>query len=52
VKHTKILDNCCHWIGESTFKWGEHRTIPGTGEDYVYLIWRYTECCLTGDNDH
>ena len=46
VKHTKILDNCCHWIGESTFKWGEHRTIPGTGEDYVYLIWRYTECCL------
>ncbi len=49
VKHTTILDNCCHWIGESTFKWGEHRTIPGTGEDYVYLIWRYTECCLTGD---
>lgn len=42
-------ENCCHWIGESTFKWGEHRTIPGTGEDYVYLIWRYTECCLTGD---
>ncbi|MGZ8174484.1 MULTISPECIES: TraU family protein [Methylobacter] len=52
MKHTKILDNCCHWIGESTFKWGEHRTIPGTGEDYIYLIWRYTECCLTGDNDH
>ena len=41
--------NCCHWIGESTFKWGENRTIPGTGEDYVYLIWRYTDCCLTGN---
>ena len=41
--------NCCHWIGESTFKWGENRIIPGTGEDYVYLIWRYTDCCLTGN---
>ena len=50
----KVLpgENCCHWLGESTFKWGEHRTIPGTGEDYVYLIWRYTDCCLTGDDDH
>jgi len=37
---------CCHWIGESSFKWGEFRTIPGVGEDYVYLLWRYTECCL------
>ena len=49
VTHSKILDNCCHWIGESTFKWGESRTIPATGEDYVYLIWRYTDCCLTND---
>jgi conjugal transfer pilus assembly protein TraU len=52
IIHSKILDKCCHWIGESPFKWGEHRTIPGTGEDYVYLIWRYTECCLTGETDH
>jgi len=52
VIHSKIMDKCCHWIGESPFKWGEHRTIPGTGEDYVYLIWRYTECCLTGESDH
>ncbi|MDO9103877.1 MAG: TraU family protein [Methylovulum sp.] len=49
---SKITDNCCHYIGESTFNWGEWRTIPGAGEDYVYLLWRYTECCLTGDNDH
>ncbi|NOS74642.1 MAG: TraU family protein [Methyloglobulus sp.] len=40
---------CCHWIGESSFKWGEFRTIPGTGEDYVYLLWRYTDCCLNGN---
>ena len=39
-------DKCCHYIGESTFKWGEWRTIPGTGEDYVYLLWKYTDCCL------
>lgn len=38
---------CCHSVGESTFRWGEHRTIPGLGEDYIYLIWRYTDCCLT-----
>ncbi|MDO8845329.1 MAG: TraU family protein [Methylicorpusculum sp.] len=39
-------ENCCHYIGESTFKWGEWRNIPGIGEDFVYLIWRYTDCCL------
>ncbi|MBF0609502.1 MAG: hypothetical protein G8345_00715 [Magnetococcales bacterium] len=38
--------NCCHFIGDSTFKWGEWRTMPGTGEDFVYLLWRYTDCCL------
>jgi conjugal transfer pilus assembly protein TraU len=37
---------CCHYIGETPFKWGEHRTIPGTGEDYLYMIWRFTDCCL------
>jgi len=40
-------ENCCHYIGESTFNWGEWRNIPGTGEDFVYLIWRYTDCCLS-----
>lgn len=52
VAQSTIMKNCCHWIGESPFKWGEWRTIPGTGEDYVYLLWRYTECCLTGEEDH
>ena len=37
---------CCHNIGASTFTWGEWRTIPAVGEDFVYLLWRYTDCCL------
>lgn len=34
-----------HWIGESTFTWGEWRTVPAVGEDYVNLIWTWTDCC-------
>ena len=26
-----------HVIGESTMKWGEWRTIPGAGEDALYI---------------
>lgn len=37
---------CCHWVGESTFKWGEWRNIPGTGEDFIYMLWRFTDCCV------
>jgi conjugal transfer pilus assembly protein TraU len=36
-----------HRIGAHTFTWGEHRTIPGTGEDYVYLLTRFNDCCIT-----
>ncbi|TVQ85895.1 MAG: conjugal transfer protein TraU [Chromatiaceae bacterium] len=37
-----------HVIGESTFTWGgEQRNIPGTGEDHIYLLWRWNDCCLT-----
>ncbi|WP_347990202.1 TraU family protein [Methylomonas sp. AM2-LC] len=42
--------NCCHYIGVSPFLWGEWRTIPGSGEDYVYMLWRYTDCCLGAHN--
>ncbi len=38
--------SCCHGIGESTFRWGEWRNVPGIGEDFVYLLFRYTDCCL------
>lgn len=37
---------CCHRVGQSTFTWGEWRNIPGVGEDFVYLIWRWSDCCL------
>lgn len=35
-----------HTLGSSTFLWGEHRNIPGTGENHIYLIWRKRNCCL------
>jgi conjugal transfer pilus assembly protein TraU len=37
--------SCCHPIGASTFSWGEHRVLPGKGEDFVNLVWNYTDCC-------
>jgi len=35
-----------HWIGESPFKWGEWRNVPGVGEDFVHMIWRWQDCCV------
>ncbi|MFC0180957.1 TraU family protein [Thorsellia kenyensis] len=37
-----------HQIGESTINWGEWRSIPGAGEDAVYLLWCWQDCCNTG----
>lgn len=34
-----------HVIGQNTFTWGEDHTIPGVGEDAVYVIWRWLDCC-------
>lgn len=35
-----------HAVGETTFTWGEmNRTIPATGEDLIYTIWRWRDCC-------
>jgi len=34
-----------HAIGETPFRWGEWRNIPGY-EDYVYLVWRWQDCCV------
>ena len=36
-----------HGTGVSTMLTGGDRQIPGTGEDPVYLIWRFEECCQT-----
>lgn len=35
-----------HVIGETTFKWGSGRTFPGPGEDHLYLLWRWQDCCV------
>ena len=38
-----------HVIGESTLIWGSGRHIPAVGEDPIYLIWRWNDCCNTYD---
>lgn len=35
-----------HVIGESTLKWGMGKTIPAIGQDPVYTIWRWKDCCV------
>jgi conjugal transfer pilus assembly protein TraU len=35
-----------HWIGETSFKWGEWRNVPATGEDFVHLLWSWNDCCM------
>lgn len=35
-----------HVIGQTPLIWGDWRTIPATGEDITYLIWRWQDCCL------
>ncbi|WP_295402598.1 TraU family protein [uncultured Thiocystis sp.] len=35
-----------HVIGESELRWGQWRNLPGVGEDHLYLIWRWHDCCL------
>jgi len=35
-----------HTLGSSTFSWGEHRNVPGTGENHIYMLWRKRNCCL------
>ncbi|EGV32682.1 TraU family protein [Thiorhodococcus drewsii AZ1] len=39
--------NSNHVIGESELRWGMWRNVPGVGEDHLYLIWRWHDCCLT-----
>ncbi len=35
-----------HWIGESEYKWGLGKTVPAVGEDLIYTIWRWNDCCM------
>ena len=34
-----------HMIGESTLTWGLGRHIPAIGEDPIYTVWRWRDCC-------
>lgn len=40
-----VLGGCCHNLGENTMLWGEWRSRPATGQDFVYILWRWTDCC-------
>ena len=42
---------CCHNIGTSTALWGEWRSRPGTGQDFVYILWRWSDCCIRPGSD-
>lgn len=35
------------WIGEHPYEWdgGPGRHIPGTSNDTMYMVWRWTDCC-------
>jgi len=35
------------WLGESPILWdgGTNRHVPGTVNDAMYMIWRWTDCC-------
>jgi len=35
-----------HWIGEDPNIWGEFRYIPFMGEDFVNLVFQWTDCCV------
>ncbi|MDW2288692.1 TraU family protein, partial [Vibrio sp. 1562] len=37
--------NSSHVIGESTLTWGLARTITAIGQDPIYTIWRWNDCC-------
>lgn len=42
---SNVLGGCCHNFGENTMLWGEWRSRPATGQDFVYVLWRWTDCC-------
>ncbi|MOA57156.1 TraU protein [compost metagenome] len=35
-----------HVLGETVMKWGYGRNIPGAGDDAVYMVWRWNDCCM------
>lgn len=41
-----MTNGCTHWIGQSPLQWGEWDGQPGTGGNFVYLGWQWTDGCL------
>lgn len=36
-----------HPIGQTDLMWGAWRSWPITGEDALYIIWRWNDCCMS-----
>ena len=34
-----------HLTGETAMRWGLGKTIPQIGEDLIYTIWKWNDCC-------
>lgn len=39
-------EEAAHYIGKAEMWWGSTKRIPATGEDPLYLIFRWSDCCL------
>lgn len=35
-----------HAIGANTAKWGLGHSFHGPGDEHVYLLWEWEDCCL------
>lgn len=36
----------CQPLGKSDVLWGAKKSLPGKGDEFVYLIWQKKHCCL------
>ena len=39
--------NTAHVIGQSEIIWGSNRVVPVTGEDFIYLLFNWVDCCMS-----
>lgn len=39
-------NTCTHPVGRDTMRWGAWRSRPGPGENHVYLVWQWVDCCV------
>ncbi|NDE35775.1 MAG: hypothetical protein EB012_13175, partial [Gammaproteobacteria bacterium] len=35
-----------HAVGANTATWGLGHSYPGPGDEHVYLLWEWEDCCL------